>query len=156
MAEDKDIIEQQDAVPVSEPVVETDNEVDAVCDEPSAVSGKYNRLFADSGNMRKLTGMYQNWFLDYASYVILERAVPHIDDGLKPVQRRILHTMKKHCAEGVRTKVQSIVGDVMKYHPHGDASIKDALVQLGQKSLLIDTQGNWGNILTGDDAAAGR
>lgn len=156
MAEDRDIIEQQDAVPVSEPVVETDNEVDAVCDEPSAVSGKYNRLFADSGNMRKLTGMYQNWFLDYASYVILERAVPHIDDGLKPVQRRILHTMKKHCAEGVRTKVQSIVGDVMKYHPHGDASIKDALVQLGQKSLLIDTQGNWGNILTGDDAAAGR
>ena len=156
MAEDRDIIEQQDAVPVSEPVVETDNEVDAVCDEPSAVSGKYNRLFADSGNMRKLTGMYQNWFLDYASYVILERAVPHIDDGLKPVQRRILHTMKKHCAEGVRTKVQSIVGDVMKYHPHGDASIKDALVQLGQKGLLIDTQGNWGNILTGDDAAAGR
>ena len=156
MAEDRDIIEQQDAVPVSEPVVETDNEVDAVCDEPSAVSGKYNRLFADSGNMRKLTGMYQNWFLDYASYVILERAVPHIDDGLKPVQRRILHTMKKHCVEGVRTKVQSIVGDVMKYHPHGDASIKDALVQLGQKGLLIDTQGNWGNILTGDDAAAGR
>ena len=82
--------------------------------------------------------------------------MPHVDDGLKPVQRRILHTMKKHCADGVRTKVQSIVGDVMKYHPHGDASIKDALVQLGQKGLLIDTQGNWGNILTGDDAAAGR
>ncbi len=154
MAEDKDIIEQQDVESVL--VVETENEADAVCDAPSTASGKYNRLFADSGNMRKLTGMYQNWFLDYASYVILERAVPHIDDGLKPVQRRILHTMKRHCADGVRTKVQSIVGDVMKYHPHGDASIKDALVQLGQKGLLIDTQGNWGNILTGDDAAAGR
>ncbi len=156
MAEDKDIIEQQDVESVSLSAVEADNEADAVCDAPSSASGKYNRLFADSGNMRKLTGMYQNWFLDYASYVILERAVPHIDDGLKPVQRRILHTMKKHCAEGVRTKVQSIVGDVMKYHPHGDASIKDALVQLGQKGLLIDMQGNWGNILTGDDAAAGR
>ena len=156
MAEDRDIIEQQDIESVSLSAVEADNEADAVCDAPSSASGKYNRLFADSGNMRKLTGMYQNWFLDYASYVILERAVPHIDDGLKPVQRRILHTMKKHCAEGVRTKVQSIVGDVMKYHPHGDASIKDALVQLGQKGLLIDTQGNWGNILTGDDAAAGR
>ena len=156
MAEDKDIIEQQDVESVSLSAVEADNEADAVCDAPSSASGKYNRLFADSGNMRKHTGMYQNWFLDYASYVILERAVPHIDDGLKPVQRRILHTMKKHCAEGVRTKVQSIVGDVMKYHPHGDASIKDALVQLGQKGLLIDTQGNWGNILTGDDAAAGR
>ena len=106
--------------------------------------------------MRRLTGMYKNWFLDYASYVILERAVPHIDDGLKPVQRRIMHTMKKHCIEGARTKVQSIVGDVMKYHPHGDASIKDALVQLGQKGLLIDMQGNWGNILTGDEAAAAR
>ena len=156
MAEDKDIIEQQDVETVSASVVEAENEMDSVCDAPSSASGKYNRLFADSGNMRKLTGMYQNWFLDYASYVILERAVPHIEDGLKPVQRRILHTMKKHCAEGVRTKVQSIVGDVMKYHPHGDASIKDALVQLGQKGLLIDTQGNWGNILTGDDAAAGR
>ena len=155
MAEDKDIIEQQDVEPALESVEESVNDTDAVCDE-SMVSGKYNRLFADSGNMRKLTGMYQNWFLDYASYVILERAVPHIDDGLKPVQRRILHTMKRHCADGVRTKVQSIVGDVMKYHPHGDASIKDALVQLGQKGLLIDTQGNWGNILTGDDAAAGR
>ena len=116
---------------------------------------KYDRLMGEEG-VRKLTGMYKNWFLDYASYVILERAVPHIDDGLKPVQRRIMHTMKKHCIEGARTKVQSIVGDVMKYHPHGDASIKDALVQLGQKGLLIDTQGNWGNILTGDDAAAGR
>ena len=134
MAEDKDIIEQQDVEPALESVEEVANEAEAVC-EKSMANGKYNRLFADSGNMRKLTGMYQNWFLDYASYVILERAVPHIDDGLKPVQRRILHTMKRHCADGVRTKVQSIVGDVMKYHPHGDASIKDALVQLGQKGI---------------------
>ena len=129
--------------------------VEAAPQATSRAENKYDRLMGEEG-VRKLTGMYKNWFLDYASYVILERAVPHVDDGLKPVQRRILHTMKKHCADGVRTKVQSIVGDVMKYHPHGDASIKDALVQLGQKGLLIDTQGNWGNILTGDDAAAGR
>ena len=129
--------------------------VEAAPQATSRAESKYDRLMGEEG-VRKLTGMYKNWFLDYASYVILERAVPHVDDGLKPVQRRILHTMKKHCADGVRTKVQSIVGDVMKYHPHGDASIKDALVQLGQKGLLIDTQGNWGNILTGDDAAAGR
>ena len=102
-----------------------------------------------------LSGMYQNWFLDYASYVILERAVPHIMDGLKPVQRRILHTMKR-LDDGRYNKVANIVGDTMKFHPHGDASIKDALVQMGQKDLLIDCQGNWGNILTGDDAAAGR
>ena len=103
----------------------------------------------------QLTGMYQNWFLDYASYVILDRAVPHLGDGLKPVQRRILHTMK-HMDDGRYNKVANIVGETMKYHPHGDASIKDALVQLGQKDLLIDCQGNWGNILTGDEAAAGR
>lgn len=103
----------------------------------------------------RLGGMYRNWFLDYASYVILERAVPHIDDGLKPVQRRILHSMKT-IDDGRYNKVANIVGNTMQYHPHGDASIKDALVQLGQKELLIDTQGNWGNILTGDDAAAGR
>lgn len=99
--------------------------------------------------------MYQNWFLDYASYVILERAVPDIDDGLKPVQRRILHSMKR-LDDGRYNKVANIVGHTMQFHPHGDASIKDALVQLGQKGLLVDTQGNWGNILTGDDAAAGR
>ena len=140
--------------------IKKENLADASAVDPASstvarVDSKYDRLMGEEG-VRKLTGMYKNWFLDYASYVILERAVPHVDDGLKPVQRRILHTMKKHCADGVRTKVQSIVGDVMKYHPHGDASIKDALVQLGQKGLLIDTQGNWGNILTGDDAAAGR
>jgi topoisomerase-4 subunit A len=103
----------------------------------------------------RLQGMYQNWFLEYASYVILERAVPHIDDGLKPVQRRILHAMKT-LDDGRFNKVANIVGSTMQYHPHGDASIKDALVQLGQKDLLVETQGNWGNILTGADAAAGR
>ena len=102
-----------------------------------------------------LSGMYQNWFLDYASYVILERAVPHIEDGLKPVQRRILHSMKR-LDDGRYNKVANIVGHTMQFHPHGDASIGDALVQLGQKDLLIDCQGNWGNILTGDGAAAPR
>ena len=103
----------------------------------------------------QLSGMYQNWFLDYASYVILERAVPHIMDGLKPVQRRILHSMRR-MEDGRYNKVANIVGHTMQFHPHGDASIGDALVQLGQKDLLIDCQGNWGNILTGDSAAAPR
>lgn len=102
-----------------------------------------------------LSGMYENWFLDYASYVILERAVPAVDDGLKPVQRRLLHAMKD-LDDGRYNKVANIIGHTMKYHPHGDASIGDALVQLGQKDLLIDCQGNWGNILTGDSAAAPR
>ncbi len=102
-----------------------------------------------------LSGMYQDWFLDYASYVILERAVPHLDDGLKPVQRRILHSMKR-MDDGRFNKVANIIGHTMQFHPHGDASIGDALVQLGQKDLLIDAQGNWGNILTGDGAAAPR
>ena len=99
--------------------------------------------------------MYGDWFLDYASYVILERAVPHADDGLKPVQRRILHSMKE-LEDGRYNKVANIIGNTMKYHPHGDASIGDAIIQLGQKDLLIDTQGNWGNVLTGDSAAAPR
>lgn len=103
----------------------------------------------------ELRGMYQSWFLDYASYVILERAVPHINDGLKPVQRRILHAMKL-LHDGKFNKVANIVGSAMQFHPHGDASIYEALVQLGQKELLVDTQGNWGNILTGAGAAAGR
>jgi topoisomerase-4 subunit A len=102
-----------------------------------------------------LSGMYQNYFLDYASYVILERAVPAIEDGLKPVQRRILHSMME-LEDGRYNKVANVIGNTMKYHPHGDASITDAMVQLGQKDLLIDTQGNWGNILTGDSAAAAR
>lgn len=102
-----------------------------------------------------LSGMYRNWFLDYASYVILERAVPYINDGLKPVQRRIMHAMRE-MDDGRYNKVANVIGQTMQYHPHGDASIGDAIVQLGQKDLLIDTQGNWGNILTGDGAAAPR
>lgn len=109
----------------------------------------------DASAVHHLSGMYKNWFLDYASYVILERAVPHIEDGLKPVQRRILHSMKR-MDDGRFNKVANIVGHTMQFHPHGDASIGDALVQLGQKDLLVDCQGNWGNILTGDRAAAPR
>ena len=96
-----------------------------------------------------ISGMYKDWFIDYASYVILERAVPSVEDGLKPVQRRILHSMKD-LDDGRFNKVANIVGHTMQYHPHGDASISDAMVQIGQKDLLIETQGNWGNILTGD------
>ena len=103
----------------------------------------------------RVTGMFKDWFLDYASYVILERAVPAIEDGFKPVQRRILHSMKD-LDDGRYNKVANIVGHTMQYHPHGDASIADAMVQIGQKDLLIDTQGNWGNVLTGDRAAASR
>ena len=118
-------------------------------------SSRYDKLIFEGEKRYKLTGMYKEWFLDYASYVILERAVPHIDDGLKPVQRRILHAMKK-MDDGRYNKVANIIGYTMQYHPHGDASIGDALVQLGQKDLLIDCQGNWGNILTGDSSAAPR
>lgn len=110
---------------------------------------------ADETSRRQLRGMYQSWYLDYASYTILDRAIPHIDDGLKPVQRRILHSMKT-LDDGRFNKVANIVGNTMQYHPHGDASIYGALVALGQKELLVETQGNWGNILTGASAAAGR
>ena len=116
------------------------------------------RILVDTSDdvvRHELRGMFQSWFLDYASYVILERAVPHIDDGLKPVQRRILHSMKL-LDDGRFNKVANIVGNTMQFHPHGDASIYEALVQLGQKDLLVETQGNWGNILTGAGAAAGR
>ena len=109
----------------------------------------------DNESLVRVTGMYKDWFLDYASYVILERAVPAISDGFKPVQRRILHSMKD-LDDGRYNKVANIVGHTMQYHPHGDASIADAMVQIGQKDLLIDMQGNWGNILTGDRAAASR
>ncbi len=115
----------------------------------------YDPTTMKDGITHHLGGMYQTWFLDYASYVILERAVPHVMDGLKPVQRRILHSMKR-MDDGRYNKVANIVGHTMQFHPHGDASIKDALVQMGQKDLLVDCQGNWGNILTGDDAAAAR
>ncbi|WLD25123.1 DNA gyrase/topoisomerase IV subunit A [Flavobacterium dauae] len=109
----------------------------------------------ETETIKKVTGMYEDWFLEYASYVILERAVPAIEDGFKPVQRRIMHSMKE-LDDGRYNKVANIVGHTMQYHPHGDASIGDAMVQVGQKDLLIDTQGNWGNILTGDEAAASR
>ena len=157
MAEEKDIIGREE--PLNEDA-STPETADEAADEtpaagPQGKAGKFDRLTQDEGGVRKLTGMYKNWFLDYASYVILERAVPHVEDGLKPVQRRILHAMKV-VDDGRYNKVANIVGQTMQYHPHGDASIKDALVQLGQKDLLIDCQGNWGNILTGDEAAAGR
>lgn len=130
--------------------------VDNELEQPSEAHSSYKPQGSHNDKVKyHLTGMYQDWFLDYASYVILERAVPAIDDGLKPVQRRILHAMK--CVDdGKMNKVANIVGQTMQYHPHGDASIGDALVQLGQKDLLIDCQGNWGNILTGDGAAAPR
>ena len=125
-------------------------------DETSAKSsGKYDKLLSSDSRKYKLSGMFKDWFLDYSSYVILQRAVPHIVDGLKPVQRRVLHAMFRMDDESY-TKVANIVGQAMQYHPHGDASILGALVQLGQKGLLIDCQGNWGNILTGDSNAAPR
>ena len=125
-------------------------------DEIEEIGGEAHSSYQVPKDKRlQLSGMYQNCFLDYASYVILERAVPHIEDGLKPVQRRILHSMKE-LDDGRFNKVANIVGNTMQYHPHGDASIKDAIVQLGQKEMLIETQGNWGNVLTGDRAAAGR
>ena len=128
---------------------EETNNTNAEKDERIA-GGVQNHL-----QLKSVSGMFKNWFIDYASYVILERAVPEIDDGLKPVQRRILHAMKR-LDDGRFNKVANIVGFTMQYHPHGDASIGDALVQLGQKDLMIETQGNWGNILTGDSAAAPR
>ena len=123
--------------------------------EPSVEESAHSSYALPKDKKLQLSGMYENWFLDYASYVILERAVPHIEDGFKPVQRRIMHVMKKS-DNGHYAKVAGIVGDTMHYHPHGDASIYSALVAIGQKGLLVDTQGNWGNILTGDGAAAGR
>ena len=143
--------------PEEEPIVESaDANPEEQEDDTPTTHSDYkpvNRF--DASVVHHLSGMYQNWFLDYASYVILERAVPHIEDGLKPVQRRILHSMKR-MDDGRYNKVANIVGHTMQFHPHGDASIGDALVQLGQKDLLVDTQGNWGNILTGDRAAAPR
>ena len=135
-----------------------DNEMeddDTDTDTAPSVHSKYKIPENDEITTHHLAGMYQNWFLDYASYVILNRAVPDVYDGLKPVQRRILHSMREK-EDGRYNKVANIVGHTMQYHPHGDASIKDALVLLGQKEYLIDTQGNWGNILTGDEAAAAR
>ena len=132
-----------------------DDQIDDSSLEEDLDDKAYDDQVVGSDDLTKVTGMYQDWFLDYASYVILERAVPAIDDGFKPVQRRIMHSMKD-LDDGRYNKVANIVGHTMQYHPHGDASIGDALVQLGQKELLIDMQGNWGNILTGDGAAAPR
>jgi len=122
---------------------------------PSNGEGENKDIPKEPAIATKLTGMYETWFLDYASYVILERAVPHLNDGLKPVQRRILHSMRR-MEDGRYNKVANIIGNTMQFHPHGDASIGDALVQLGQKDILVDPQGNWGNPLTGDSAAAPR
>ena len=148
---------EQPEIPDSQEVsdIPADAETPENPDEPEAHSDYKPVDRFDAAAVHHLSGMYQNWFLDYASYVILERAVPHIEDGFKPVQRRILHSMKR-MDDGRYNKVANIVGHTMQFHPHGDASIGDALVQLGQKELLIDTQGNWGNILTGDRAAAPR
>ncbi|MDE5887674.1 MAG: DNA gyrase/topoisomerase IV subunit A [Muribaculaceae bacterium] len=133
-----------------------DPDINNISNDNAPASGQANKLTNDPTVKKTiLSGMFRNWYLEYASYVILERAVPHIEDGLKPVQRRILHSMQT-LDDGRFNKVANIVGNTMQYHPHGDASIGDALVQLGQKELLIDTQGNWGNILTGDSAAAPR
>ncbi len=139
MAEDWDDIEQQDEE----------------LGEDAVASGKFDKLLTSDSRKFKLSGMFKEWYLDYASYTILDRAVPHIVDGFKPVQRRVLHTMFT-MDDGRYTKVANIVGQAMQYHPHGDASILGALVTLGQKGLLIDCQGNWGNILTGDSNAAPR
>ena len=132
-----------------------DDALEAPLAEDAAPSGKFDRLLGSDASKFKLSGMFRDWFLDYSSYVILQRAVPHVVDGLKPVQRRVLHAMFR-MDDGAYTKVANIVGQAMQYHPHGDASILGALVQLGQKGLLIDCQGNWGNILTGDSNAAPR
>ena len=118
-------------------------------------TGKFDKLLGEGSKKHRLSGMFKEWFLDYSSYTILYRAVPHIVDGMKPVQRRVLHAMWR-MDDGRYTKVANIVGQAMQFHPHGDQSILGALVQLGQKNYLIDCQGNWGNILTGDSNAAPR
>ncbi len=150
--ENTDFAENSDTIRDS---IEDEIPDEEVAEDISDTSTPSYKVPGVSDKKHQLSGMFRNWYLEYASYVILERAVPHIEDGLKPVQRRILHTMQT-LDDGRFNKVANIVGSTMSYHPHGDASIGDALVQLGQKELLIDTQGNWGNILTGDSAAAPR
>jgi len=142
---------------MSEELEQNDDELDDIpnAEESSGNEGQEETSEEPQETITRVSGMYRDWFLDYASYVILERAVPAIEDGFKPVQRRIMHSMKD-LDDGRYSKVANIVGHTMQYHPHGDASIADAMVQIGQKDLLIDTQGNWGNILTGDRAAASR
>ena len=151
-----DDFELEEPTEIEETEQSEDTEVVETVEQEQTSKGRYTKLTEDDDSKKHLlSGMYKDWFLDYASYVILERAVPHINDGLKPVQRRILHAMK-NMDDGRFNKVANIIGSTMQYHPHGDASIGDALVQLGQKDLLVETQGNWGNILTGDSAAAPR
>jgi topoisomerase-4 subunit A len=150
MSEDYEDIQNEELEEQADEEVEL---VEGEGDEQKA--GKFNRLLESDSRKYKLSGMFKDWFLDYSSYVILERAVPHIVDGLKPVQRRVLHAMYR-MDDGNYTKVANIVGQAMQYHPHGDQSILGALVQLGQKNLTVDCQGNWGNILTGDSNAAPR
>ena len=130
-------------------------EEEQIIEEEGPSSGRFDRLLGSDARKFKLSGMFKDWYLDYASYVILHRAVPHIVDGLKPVQRRVLHAMYR-MDDGAYTKVANIVGQAMQYHPHGDQSILGALVQLGQKGLTVDCQGNWGSFLTGDSNAAPR
>ena len=137
---------EEENINTIEDTIEEDNDI--IVDE-GPESNKYDKMLAGEGHKFKLSGMFKDWYLDYASYVILHRAVPHIVDGLKPVQRRVLHAMFK-MDDGKFTKVANIVGQAMQYHPHGDQSILGTLVQLGQKGLTVDCQGDWGNILTGD------
>lgn len=151
---DDDIIEKDDALRNDDTENRQDDELETSFSSGVGSNSRVPVRLGEDSTLN-LSKMYQNWFLDYASYVILERAVPHISDGLKPVQRRILHSMKR-IDDGRYNKVANIIGNTMQFHPHGDASIGDALVQLGQKDLLVDSQGNWGNILTGDSAAAPR
>ena len=151
--------EDENTIPENEneEIQDTDFEDGIIQVDKSHFEGKhfYENTDINEGTITKVTGMYKDWFLDYASYVILERAVPAIEDGFKPVQRRIMHSLKE-LDDGRYNKVANVVGHTMQYHPHGDQSIGDAMVQIGQKELLIDCQGNWGNILTGDSAAASR
>ena len=158
MKKDDDELEGMEQQPAEDNIQDdqaNDNDASTADGSEGAEPEAHSSYQVPKDKKLQLSGMYENWFLDYASYVILERAVPHIEDGFKPVQRRIMHAMKE-ADDGHFNKVANIVGLTMQYHPHGDASIYSALVQLGQKELLIDTQGNWGNILTGDGAAAGR
>ena len=154
MTEDKDSSEKEEEIEEEDsPPVEVEQPKRRF--DPERLGAGNGDERADEDDAIYVDDMYGDWFLDYASYVILERAVPHADDGLKPVQRRILHSMRE-LEDGRYNKVANVIGNTMKYHPHGDASIGDAMIQLGQKDLLIDTQGNWGNVLTGDSAAAPR
>ena len=152
--------DEENIIPEDDSQDENNDSLDETTDEGfEDIETSGNHFYENEENpeetITKVTGMFKDWFLDYASYVILERAVPAIEDGFKPVQRRIMHSMKE-LDDGRYNKVANIVGHTMQYHPHGDASIGDAMVQIGQKDLIIDTQGNWGNILTGDNAAASR